>query len=226
MQKILIVAAHPDDEVLGCGGTIARHIDEGSTVAVIFMSKGVSSRPVANVHDESKRRHSAMNAAMKSLGVEHITCCDFPDNQMDSVPLLEVTKAIENIINSFKPNTVYTHFSQDLNIDHRITHQAVMTACRPQKKSTVSKIFSFEILSSTEWNSPTLQAFTPQYIVDISKYWHKKLQALNCYQEELRVFPHSRSIECIEALATLRGCTHGIKMAEAFYIERIINKEL
>ena len=221
--NILIVVAHADDESLGCGGTIARHVDEGDNVAIIFMTNGVSSRIEIDSGDIESRQ-STMMLAMKNLGVNNITCFDFPDNKMDSVPLLDVTKSIENIIDTFQPTIVYTHFAHDLNIDHRITHQAVMTACRPQKQSSISKIFSFEVLSSTEWNSPSVESFSPQYFVDINKYWDKKLQALNCYKEELRVFPHSRSIECIEALAIYRGCTNGMKKAEAFHIERIILK--
>jgi len=223
-KNILVIVAHADDESLGCGGTIARHIDEGDNVAIAFMTNGVSARLEIN-NSEIDTRQSAMNLAMDRLGVKDITCFDFPDNKMDSVPLLEVTQSIEKVINTFQPIIIYTHFAQDLNIDHRITHQAVMTACRPQMHYCVKKILTFEVLSSTEWNSPALEVFSPQYFVDINKYWDKKLQALKCYEDELRVFPHSRSIECIEALATYRGCTNGMKKAEAFQVERIICSE-
>ncbi|MBE3674269.1 PIG-L deacetylase family protein [Pseudoalteromonas distincta] len=221
-NSILVVASHADDEALGCAGTIAKHIAEGDTVSIIFMTNGVSSRDDSNKNNENERT-SAMNKAVSTLGIKHSQCFDFPDNQMDSVPLLKIVKVIEAAIEQYKPSVIYSHFAHDLNIDHQLTHQAVMTACRPIKGSSVRKILSFEILSSTEWQSPAHPNFKAQYIVDITKYWQKKQQVLHCYQEELRDFPHSRSLRCIEALATLRGASHGFEKAEAFQVERILN---
>lgn len=221
-KHVLVVAAHADDEALGCGGTIAKHVAQGDLVKVIFMTNGVSSRNGNSTTDESDRE-SAMIQALETLGVRNYQCFNFPDNQMDSIPLLSVVKVIEEVINLFQPSIVYSHFAHDLNIDHRITHQAVMTACRPIKGSSVQKILSFEVLSSTEWQSPSMIGFQGQYIVDISRYWQQKEQALLCYQEELREFPHSRSLACIEALATLRGASHGVAKAEAFQVERIMD---
>ena len=221
-QNILVVAAHADDEVLGCGGTLAKHIHQGDVVKVIFMTNGVSSRLGSSSSDKSNRE-IAMIQALKVLGIEDYQCFDFPDNQMDSVPLLNIVQTIEQVISSFAPDTIYSHYSHDLNVDHQITHQAVMTACRPIKGSSVKKILSFEVLSSTEWQTPNHANFRPQYIVDISQYWSVKEQALVCYQEELRESPHSRSLNCISALATLRGETHGMVKAEAFQVERILN---
>ncbi len=221
-NNVLIVAAHADDEVLGCAGTIAKHIDEGDNVSVLFMTDGVSSRNNSNQQQEVERE-TALDKAMQVLGVKHYQCFDFPDNQMDSVPLLTIIKVIEDEIFKLKPNIIYSHFAHDLNIDHQITHQAVMTACRPIAGSSVKKILSFEVLSSTEWQSTSHLRFQGQYIVDITQYWPKKEQALLCYQEELRDFPHSRSLLCIEALATLRGASHGFAKAEAFQVERILN---
>ncbi len=220
-KNILVVAAHADDETLGCGGTIAKHIANGDTVAVIFMTDGISARAeVSNKANE--QRHLAATNAMKKLAITEVHYFDFPDNSMDTVPLIELVKAVESVIKEVKPETIYTHFAHDLNIDHRLTHSAVMTACRPQTGSSVKNIFSFEVLSSTEWNSPSQPSFIPQYIVNIEKFWHKKFQALQCYHEELRPFPHSRSLECIEAQATLRGASYGFKKAEAFQVERIL----
>lgn len=220
-NRVLVIAAHADDEALGCAGTIAKHLAEADYVNVIFMTNGVSSREDSNKNNE-KVRNSAMDKAMQSLEVSHYQCFDFPDNKMDSTPLLNVVKSIEAVINECQPNIIYTHFAHDLNIDHRVTHQAVMTACRPMISSSVEKILSFEVLSSTEWQSSSSPSFKPQYIVDISKYWQKKKQVLKCYQEELRAFPHSRSLPCVEALAILRGATHGFEKAEAFQVERIL----
>ena len=219
-QNVLIVAAHSDDEVLGCGGTIAKHIEEGDRVTVMFMTDGVSSRSKRD-RTTASSRNNASNNAMVVLGVQDIRHSNFPDNKMDTVALLDVAKDIEIVIASVKPNIIYTHFAHDLNIDHRITHSDVMTACRPQSWSTVQKILSFEVLSSTEWNSPSQPNFIPQYIVNIEAHWAQKLSALKCYDEEMRPYPHSRSYECIEALATLRGATNGFNKAEAFFVERI-----
>jgi LmbE family N-acetylglucosaminyl deacetylase len=221
-NAVLIIAAHPDDEALGCGGTIAKHIATGDIVHIIFMTNGVNARDNSSDKD-NKIRSSALNQAMKILGVTSYQCFNFPDNKMDTIPLLSIIKAIEKAICEYQPNIVYSHFAHDLNIDHQITHKAVMTACRPVKGFSVKKILSFEVLSSTEWNPTSPSQFKGQYIVDISQYWLKKKEALQCYQEELRDFPHSRSIECIEALATLRGATHGFNKAEAFQVERILD---
>lgn len=220
-KNILVVAAHADDETLGCGATIAKHTANGDKVAVIFMTDGVSARAQAS-SDVTEQRHTAAKNAMKILGVTETYHLDFPDNSMDTVPLIALVKAVESVIEQVKPDTIYTHFAHDLNIDHRLTHSAVMTACRPQTGSSVKKIFSFEVLSSTEWNSPSQPSFIPQYIVNIDKFWDKKCQALQCYHQELRPFPHSRSLECIEAQATLRGASYGFKKAEAFQVERIL----
>ena len=221
MNSVLVIAAHADDESLGCAGTIAKHIAQGDNVDVIFMTNGVGARD-SNSDGDTIMRASALEQAMTVLGVKDYQCFDFPDNQMDSVPLLGIIKTIERVINKVLPNIIYTHFAHDLNIDHQITHQAVMTACRPIKGSSVKKIYSFEVLSSTEWNSPSQPNFIPQYIVNIDDFWNKKYQALQCYHEELRPFPHSRSLACIEAQAILRGASYGFKKAEAFHIERIL----
>jgi len=220
-RKILVIVAHADDEALGCGGTILKHIDNGDSVHVMFMTNGISAR-INNENNAEEVRNTAMKKAMHTLGVHHYHTFDFPDNKMDTVPLLDVVQKIEPIISNFQPDTIYTHFLHDLNIDHQITHQAVMTACRPIKGSSIQRIFSFEVLSSTEWNSVSHSQFKAQYIVDITPFWQQKMQALSCYNKELRAFPHSRSIECIEALAILRGATNGLEKAEAFQVERIV----
>jgi len=222
MNSVLVIAAHADDEALGCAGTIAKHIKHGDKITVVFMTDGVSSRVTCENINEDDRKGSA-EKAMKILGVSELRQYSFPDNKMDSLPLLDIVKVIENIISEVKPSIIYTHFAHDLNIDHRVTHAAVMTACRPQPGASVKKILSFEVLSSTEWNSPSHQTFLPQYIVDITEFWDEKLAVLRCYHDEMRDFPHSRSYECVEALATLRGATHGFNKGEAFFVERILD---
>lgn len=219
---VLVVAAHADDEVLGCGGTIAKHLDNGDKVTVMFMTDGVSARDnVSNVNTEE--RSTAASRAMSILGVKDIRQSNFPDNEMDTVPLLNIVKDIELVVQDINPRIVYTHFANDLNVDHQITLQAVMTACRPQKWNPVKEIYTFEVLSSTEWSSKSNNAFIGQKINDVSCQWQRKLDALNAYSEEMREFPHSRSIECVDGLGCLRGATHGIVRAEAFFVERIVS---
>ncbi|WP_108649718.1 PIG-L deacetylase family protein [Dongshaea marina] len=223
-ETVAVIVAHPDDEVLGCGGTIARHIAEGDEVSIIIMTDGVSARESQQQAAQLQQRQDASVRALAELGIdeESVHRFNFPDNQLDTLPLLEVTQTIEKELNKIQPSVVYTHYAQDLNIDHRIVNQAVLTACRPQPGSPVKKLLTFEVLSSTEWQSKSYPTFTPNYIVDISNYWESKLRALKQYDEEIRSFPHSRSYETIKSLATTRGAMYGLQMAESFYIERCI----
>lgn len=217
-EKVLVVAAHSDDEALGCAGTLAKHIANGDTVSVMFMTNGVASRGT----DNAVSRLSAAELAMKTLGVRVVKQFDFPDNAMDSMPLLEIVKAVEKTVDEVKPSIIYTHHAGDLNIDHTVTHRAVMTACRPMPSSCVKNIFAFEVLSSTEWQSYQEMAFVPNYFVDVTDYIDKKLEVVKCYQEEMREIPHSRSIEHVEVLMRHRGYSVGCLAAEAFIVVREI----
>ncbi len=219
---VLVIAAHADDEVLGCGGTIARHVSEGDAVHMLFLSDGVSSRDEGNDAALDERKAMAV-AAGKSLGAKPPVFLDFPDNRLDTVPLLEIVKKVEAVVSKIKPWTVYTHSITDLNIDHRITHQAALTACRPVPGSSVRNIFAFEICSSTEWGSAEYSTgFQPTRFVDITKYKEAKRKALECYNRELRKFPHPRSFEVLESLAIVRGSTVSVEAAEAFEVVREI----
>ncbi len=214
-SSVLIVAAHPDDEVLGCGGTIARHVAEGDNVYVLIMADGVTSRGDNSLLE---RYNSAGNAA-QVLGIKPPKMLGLPDNKLDTIPLLDIVKMIEDVVRDVKPTIVYTHHSGDLNIDHTITHRAVMTACRPIPNQMVHSIYGFEILSSTDWNGDN-KYFRPCHYVDVFPYVDRKIDALKCYSEEILEFPHARSLVSVNALLQFRGAQVGLMAAEAFTILR------
>lgn len=220
-KSILVVAAHTDDEALGCGGTIARHVAEGDTVFAVFMADGVSSRAQVDQVD-LENRNAAAERAREILGIQENFYLGLPDNRLDSLPLIEVVQRLEPIIRRLQPNIVYTHHHGDLNVDHRITHQAVMTACRPLPGSCVLSIYTFEVMSSTEWATPTVEPFLPNYFVDITNTLNKKIKALHAYEMEMRPQPHSRSIDHLEYIAKHRGSSVGLHAAEAFALVRQI----
>ncbi|WP_036229656.1 PIG-L deacetylase family protein [Marinobacterium jannaschii] len=220
-ENIAIIVAHPDDEVLGCGGTIARLCEAGKKVHTIFLSDGETARYEAIASDIGKRQLSAV-ASSEALGSSRPYFLGFPDNEMDKIPLLTLVKALEKLLVEIKPDTIITHHSGDLNIDHRLTFQAVMTACRPQPGYFVKNILSCEVLSSTEWQAPGTTPFQPNFFFDISKHFSAKLKALKAYESEMRPAPHSRSLDNVEALARFRGHAIGTKYAEAFILHRCI----
>lgn len=217
---ILIVAAHADDEALGCSGTIAKHVASGDKVHVLFMTDGVSARNLLS--NEAAQRLKSAEKAAEILGVASMHNLSFPDNRMDTVPLLDVTQAVESKIAEIQPEIIYTHHVGDLNIDHQVTHKAVMTACRPQPDFCVKEIYAFEVLSSTEWQTPGLMPFTPNVFVDISEHIETKREVLEAYSEEMREARHSRSIDNVICHAGVRGNTVGVEYAEAFMSVREI----
>lgn len=221
-MNVLVIAAHPDDEVLGVGGTIAKHISSGDNVNIMILSGGITSRDnVENIEKEVTGLNLESRNAILTLGVEinNVHYYDFPDNMFDSIPLLEIVKIIEKKINEIKPDVVYTHFYGDLNIDHQIVSLASITACRPL--SGVKKVLCYEVLSSTEQkNMLQSQIFNPNYFVDIEDYLKLKINAMQKYKKELRDFPHPRSLEGIEILAKYRGISLNKKAIEAFLLVR------
>jgi N-acetylglucosamine malate deacetylase 1 len=221
VKSILVVAAHPDDEVLGCGGYIANQVQSGDEVFVTFLSDGVTSRLGNSGLQEIESRRNAARLASKVLGVSDVSFGDFPDNKLDASPLLEVIQTIEAVVERIRPQIVMTHFGGDLNIDHRIVNQAVLTACRPAPKQGVKEILFFEVPSSTEWQVPVEgEAFIPTWFEDISKTLELKIKALTLYEHELREWPHPRSVRAVEHLAHWRGASCGVDAAEAFILGR------
>lgn len=218
----MVIAAHPDDEALGCSGTLTRHTQAGDRVYILFLADGETARfEVANID----KRSAAADAAAEIMGAEPPVFLGLPDNRLDSLPLLDVVQLLEAHIQNINPEIIYTHHGGDLNVDHRVTHQAVLTACRPMPGRNVTAIYGFETLSSTEWASPeTSPGFKPVRFVDISKHLNNKIAALKCYDDEMRPFPHSRSYEAAEHQARLRGASIGVDAAEAFSVVRELVK--
>ena len=217
-MNVLIISAHPDDEVIGCGGTIARHAAAGDTVHILIVAEGATSRQNGSADDVGRLRDATERAAA-IMGAEPPRMLGFPDNRLDSMDRLDIIKEMESQIEATRPDTVYTHHGGDLNIDHRIVHEAAVTACRPLPGSPVKRIFAFEVLSSTEWSPPAIGApFVPVHFVAINDHLDAKRAALECYKTEMRDFPHPRSFDAIEALARVRGSHAGLAAAEAFEI--------
>jgi len=219
-KKVLVISAHTDDEALGCSGTIAKHIDQGNEVHLLFMTNGVGSRDLIG-NEIHNRLASAKNAA-QIMQVTSFENFNFPDNKMDTVPLLEIVKKIEFRIELLQPEIIFTHHLGDLNIDHQITHNAVLTACRPRPDFCVKEIYAFEVLSSTEWQAPGVEPFSPNVFEDITDYIEIKKQVLDIYSEEMHSPPHTRSIENAIRLNLFRGNSIGINYAEAFVLIRKI----
>lgn len=174
IKTVLVVAAHTDDEALGCGGTIAKHVAQGDAVYAVFLADGVTSRSGATP-DELEARNAVAAKAHEILGIKKSFMLGFPDNRMDAVPLLDIVQKLEQVLVEVQPQVVYTHHHGDLNIDHRITHQATVTACRAVPGASVREIYTFEVLSSTEWNTPGVNPFTPNIFVDITEYLEIKI---------------------------------------------------
>lgn len=219
------MAAHPDDEVLGCGGTVARHAALGDKVHVLILAEGATARDEARDptgrSEEIESLHAAAWRAAEILGTQPPRFAGLPDNRLDSVPLLDVVKIVEEAVHGVGPSIVYTHHGGDLNVDHRVVHQAVVTACRPLPDTPIRRLYAFETVSSTEWTSQSPeQAFHPARFVDIATYMDTKLKALEAYGTEMRPFPHARSRENVVALARHRGASVGIAAAEAFMVIR------
>lgn len=225
-RRIAVIVAHPDDEVLGCGGTIRRHVAAGDDVSILILADGETSRDSFPGNDAIGARLDAARKAAALLGVSQVSMGSFPDNRMDGRPLLEVVKSVEQHIRDFAPDTVYTHHIGDLNVDHQCVHKAVVTASRPQAGHPVRRLLFCEIPSSTEWQMPgSGPAFAPNWFVDIGATLDDKMKALRAYDSEMRPWPHVRSYEAVEHLARWRGAIIGCAAAEAFMIGREIWRE-
>ena len=210
-KNVLVLCAHPDDEVLGCGGTIARLADEGCSIELLTFTDGLSARGTKG------DRYDQLEKSCKMLGIKNYACGQFPDNKIDSVPLLELCKFIENSVKN-TPDIILTHHPDCLNIDHSLVYRATITSFRPQKGDRL-KIYSYYVPSSTDYNP--LNMFVANTYVDVKDYKDIKLKCLReCYGSEMREYPHSRSYKNVENLMKVSGAEVGLEYAEKFQLMR------
>lgn len=225
-MKVLIVAAHPDDETLGCGGVAARLAANGHSVHAAILGEGGTSRD-DNIPSPSaavSHLQGAARTAAEILGITSVSFHSYPDNRFDTVPLLQIVKTVEQIAKDIAPTLVFTHFHGDLNIDHVLTSRAVLTALRPGVIPSVEKIFAFEVPSSTQWTFNTRERpFSPNVFVNIHPFLDRKIQAMEAYTSEARDYPHPRSAAALRAAASYWGSTAGLPAAEPFELVRWIH---
>ncbi len=226
VDSILVVAAHPDDEILGCGATMTRLAREGHEVRIAIIAEGMSSRYAHREEaDQQQLRHLHTRAqqAADMVGAKELVLCKLPDNRLDTVPLLDVVRTVEELVARFRPETIYTHHPGDLNVDHGVVHRAVLTATRPVSGQCVREVYAFEVPSSTEWAFQHIEpSFRPNVFVDVADSLETKIAALGCYDTETRNFPHPRSAEALRAIATRWGSVVGLQAVEAFELIRSV----
>ena len=222
MKRVLVIAPHPDDEIIGCGATMAKHVSEGDEVfiliatnAYIGASELYSIENVENVRKEALKAHAF-------LGVQETFFLDFPAPALNSFPEYKLSLAFSEIIQDIRPDLLYLPHPGDLHQDHKAVYRSALVASRPLYDFKISLILCYETLSETEWTPMQEKAFIPNCFVDVSDFFQMKLNAMDYYKSQIKIFPHSRSIEGLEALAKYRGSTIGVERAESFAIERCI----
>jgi len=219
-MKLLVIAPHPDDEVLGCGGTLAKRAAAGNEITLCIVTKAY--KPDWS-SEFLRERPKEIKASCRALGIKKVVPLDYPTVKLDTVPQRELNASLREVVEDASPCEVYIPHGGDLNADHRIVFKAALVATRPLKKRT-HRILAYETLSETEWGRP-LRQFHPNVYVDISKTFGAKLRAMRAYSSELRPFPHPRSVKAIDALATLRGSECGCERAEAFSLIRQVEAD-
>jgi N-acetylglucosamine malate deacetylase 1 len=225
-MRILVLAPHPDDEVLGCGGAIARHVSEGDEVAVAVLTNAARGAPELYSDDQTTTLREEVLNAHKVLGVHYTIFEDLPAPKLDAVPQYIIARTLSALVEQHCPETVYMPHSGDRHRDHWAVNQAAQVACRPYPGTTVRRLLTYETLSETEWGDVnTAAAFVPNWFVDISKYLSRKLQAMECYVSQLKCFPNARSLKAIEALSIIRGTTAGFSAAESFVLLRELRSD-
>ena len=223
MQKILVIAAHPDDEILGCGATILKYLRQGAHVRVLFLGEGSTCRytdpAAAEALESIKERNSWAIDALQVLGVTDFKFCGLPCGRFDQTPIIEINKLIEADIRQFAPDTIFTHSDGDSNNDHKIVYRASIMATRPCSEHIISRLYCYEVLSSSEWSFQN--PFSPNFFVAIDESdINQKWAALACYQTEMRDYPFPRSKQGVLNQAMQRGMQSGTLFAEAFHLVR------
>jgi LmbE family N-acetylglucosaminyl deacetylase len=209
-NRVLVVATHPDDEILGCGGTVALHTRGGDIVHSIIVCEGESHRYSDRICNIQRPQ---AEAAANILGVEEIHYLAFPDQRLDTLPLIDVISSLEEIVKKFQPNIIYSQYGGDINRDHEIVFKAMLVACRPIEPQ-IQSIYAFETSSSTEWAYP--RNYVPDTWIDISNTLDSKLAAMSCYAEEVRQWPHPRSLEALRSKAEAAGSQVCLAAAETY----------
>jgi len=228
MDRVLIISAHPDDDILGCGGYLSKHRNSNVQIKVIFIAEGTSCRFENNelkdphVISAIQDRNNCGMKALSYLGVENYQFYNLPCGRLDTIPIIEINKIIENEIKLFKPDTIFTHSDCDVNNDHRTINRSTMMATRPVPNSTIKSIFAYEVPSSTEWSFDV--AFTPNWFVPFSRQnLDEKVNALLYYESEVKPYPFPRSDVGLITNARYRGKQIGVEYAEAFKLIRGVN---
>ena len=221
IQTVAAIMAHPDDEVLGCGGSLARLSRSGASVFILILATGLTSRGAADKTALLALKDQARAAATR-LGAASIDFADFPDNAMDSVPLLEIVRQVELFVTKIKPDLIFTHHCGDINIDHDLTQRAVMTATRSLPKSKPVEVLASEVLSSTEFGPAKKQLQPHLYMRLTEEDVNAAISALICYEGEIRDWPHTRSAKALEHQLRLRGAECGVDAAEVFEVLRMV----
>lgn len=219
-MKVLVVAPHPDDEVLGVGGTIARYAEEGAEVHVVVLTRGFPPDYPADAYLDARREASS---AHQVLGVKNTIFLDLPAARIDTVPHRDVNAQIVKVFQEVQPDIVFVPFVGDIHLDHQLAFLSTLVAARPNHPLAPKAVYAYETLSETNWNAPYLAPnFVPNVYIDISAHLETKLKAMQMYASQIQPFPSERSEETLRALATLRGSTIGRYAAEAFYLVRQI----
>jgi len=210
-MKVLIISSHPDDEVLGCGGTIRNFASQGISVYVLLLTCGAESKK--NLKEDCLKAH-------KILGTREVFFEGFPNQLLDTVPILKINETIEKYLAKINPEIVFTHHYGDINRDHKIAFESTFVAVRPLFPAKVKKLYSYFVASSTEWNACPKNAFIPNTFIDIQKSLDYKIRAMKCYKTEYRDYPHPRSAKSIKLYANYWGIIAGLKFAESFLMLR------
>src|SRR5260370_4770332 len=226
---IVGVGEDPEDEILGCGATMTRLAREGHEVRIAIIAEGMSSRYAHREEaDQQQLRHLHTRAqqAADMVGAKELVLCKLPDNRLDTVPLLDVVRTVEELVERFRPETIYTHHPGDLNVDHGAVHRAVLTATRPVSGQCVGEVYAFQVPSSTDGAFQHIEpSFRPNVFVDVAESLETKIAALRCYDTETPTFPHPRSAEALRAIATRWGSVVGLQAVEGFGLIRSVRPE-